>query len=313
MTLHPALISLFVFIAAAAVGALLLAHFYDRDRRVTQRLSQLSDGKPGERKAGRFANKSGACHVVPQSVPVGVPALDADSEDKRSRIYARLMHAGIYSPYALVGLAVARATLAVLPPLIGLMAAYFGNFNYWLAFMWGVIAGGFGGIAPSFWLDYRKSRRHAVLNRSLPDAMDLLVTCVEGGLSLEAAFQRMTDELQVAHPILAGEMGAVQKQIEFGASPDAALRNFADRTDLESLSVLSTLLQQARRFGTPIAETLRTHAEVMRSDRELQAEELAQKAAVKILFPTLLLIFPAIFVILAGPAAIQLSEAFVNK
>ncbi|HEY3966319.1 MAG TPA: type II secretion system F family protein [Planctomycetaceae bacterium] len=310
MTLHPALISLFVFIAAAAISALLFAHFYDRDRRVTARLNQLSDGKTSERKSGRLVNKIATCHAPSQAISAGAQPLDAEAEEKRNNIYARLMHAGIYSPYALIGLSVARVTLAVLPPLVGLSVAYFGNFNYWFALMWGGIGGGFGLIAPSFWLDYRKSRRHVVLNQSLPDAMDLLVTCVEGGLSLEAAFQRMTDELQVAHPILAGEMGAVQKQIEFGASPDAALRNFADRTDLESISVLSTLLQQARRFGTPIAETLRTHAETMRSDRELRAEELAQKAAVKILFPTLLLIFPAIFVILAGPAAIQLSEAF---
>jgi tight adherence protein C len=123
----------------------------------------------------------------------------------------------------------------------------------------------------------------------------------------------VTNELEVAYPILAGEMAVVQRQIELGASPDLALRNFAERSDLGSLLSLSTLLEQARRFGTSLTEALRTQAEMMRYQREQLAEELAQRAAVKILFPTLLFIFPAIFVVLVGPAAVQLAATFSPK
>jgi tight adherence protein C len=121
---------------------------------------------------------------------------------------------------------------------------------------------------------------------------------------------RVTSEIEVAHPILAAEMAVVQRQIELGASPDVALRNFAERSDLNSLYSLSSLLEQARKFGTSLTDALRTQAEMMRYQREEHAEELAQKAAVKILFPTLLFIFPAIFVVLVGPAAMQLAATF---
>jgi tight adherence protein C len=114
----------------------------------------------------------------------------------------------------------------------------------------------------------------------------------------------------LAYPLLAGEMAIVQRQIEMGATPDLALRGFAERTDLSALFSLSSLIEQARRFGTSIVDALRTQAEMLRYQREQRAEELAQKASVKILFPTLLFIFPAIFVVLVGPAAVRLYEIF---
>jgi tight adherence protein C len=149
--------------------------------------------------------------------------------------------------------------------------------------------------------------------KSLPDFLDLMVTCVQAGLSLNGALQRVTEELAVAHPVLAGEMGIVERQIELGAAPDLALRNFAERSDLAAIATLSTLVEQARRFGTSVSDALRTHAETIREQREQRAEEMAQKAAVKILFPTLLLIFPAIFVVLVGPAAVQITRTFASQ
>ena len=128
---------------------------------------------------------------------------------------------------------------------------------------------------------------------------------MQSGTEHGSRLQRVTDEIEVAHPVLAGEMAVVQRQIELGATPDVAIRNFAERSDLASLFSLSSLIEQARRFGTSLTEALRTQAEMMRYHREQRAEELAQKAAVKILFPTLLFIFPAIFVVLVGPAAVQ--------
>ena len=198
-------------------------------------------------------------------------------------------------------------------PLVGFLLGQAGFVPPNNALLYGGIAGGFGIILPRFWLAHRKAKRQALLSRSLPDMLDLMVTCVQSGLSMEAALQRVTDEIEVAHPPLAREMAIVQRQIELGTTPDAAIRNFAERSDLACLFSLSSLVEQARKFGTSLTDALRTQADMMRYQREQRAEELAQKAAVKILFPTLLFIFPAIFVVLVGPAAMRLSEIFSSR
>lgn len=301
--------------AVAVIGMVLfvIAALWPGDPRVDARLSSISGEPALNRKPARASRKTTLTARMPLAMPKFVARLLASDGQSRQRIQVRLMHAGIYSPTAIVAFPVARLLFMIVPFLIAGVLIHRGVADQRLGLIWGASGGGLGMILPSFWLDRRKVRRHAILNRSLPDALDLLVTCVEGGLSLESALQRVTEELRTAHPVLAGEMSVVQKQIEFGATPDAALRNFAERTDLESLGSLSTLLEQTRRFGTSLADALRLQAETLRADREQRAEELAQKAAVKILFPTLLFIFPTIFVVLVGPAAIQLHEVFARK
>jgi tight adherence protein C len=123
----------------------------------------------------------------------------------------------------------------------------------------------------------------------------------------------VSDELRLAHPALASELGFVQRDIELGATVDQALKRFATRTDYEAVRTLSTFIREAQRFGTNITDALRSHADMLRSQREQAAEESAQKASVKILIPTLLLIFPATFVVIVGPAVIQIHEAFAAK
>jgi tight adherence protein C len=179
--------------------------------------------------------------------------------------------------------------------------------------LFGLAAGGIGALAPGFWLDRRISVRHVSLRRSLPDFLDLMNVCLEAGLSLQETIRRVNDELQLAHPILAYELDIVQRDIDLSCSIDQALRKFAVRTDCEGIRTLSTFIRESQRFGTQITDALRNHADMLRSQREQLAEESAQKAAVKILLPTLLLIFPAIFVVLVGPAAIQIQEAFATK
>lgn len=168
-------------------------------------------------------------------------------------------------------------------------------------------------LLPGLWLRRRKARRLRILNRSLPDFLDLLVGCVEAGLSLEGALQRVSLEFGFAHPLLGQEIARIQAEIELGATPDRALANSAERTGADVLRTLSAVCQQSRRFGSRISTALRTHADMLRNDREHAAEEAAQKAAVKLLFPTLLCLFPATFVVLAGPAAIQIAENFTGK
>src|SRR6185503_12338062 len=132
------------------------------------------------------------------------------------------------------------------------------------------------------------------------------------GLSLQETIRRVNEELQLAHPILASELDIVQRDIDLSCSIDQALKKFAVRTDCEGIRTLSTFIRESQRFGTQITDALRNHADMLRSQREQLAEENAQKAAVKILIPTLILIFPAIFVVLVGPAVIQIQQAFAS-
>ncbi len=116
--------------------------------------------------------------------------------------------------------------------------------------------------------------------------------------------------MRLAHPLLAGELSIVQRDIDLGATVDSALRRFGDRSGFDGIRTLSTFVRESQRFGTELADALRLHADMLRSQREQVAEETAQKASVKILLPMLLLILPAVFVVIAGPAAIQIQQAF---
>ncbi len=236
----------------------------------------------------------------------------SEAADFRSRVQTQLMHAGIYAPWAFNILIVTSLGLIITPLLAGVL---FGGLIWGTAqhgIMVGAAIAACGAMVPWLWLKWLKRRRHTTLMQSLPDFLDLMVACLESGISIDAALLRVVDELQLAHPLLAGELHVVKAQIELGATPDAAIRTFADRADFDALRSLSTVLQQARRFGTGLAEALRTHADELRIQREQAAEEKAQRASVEILVPTMLLIFPAIFIVLAGPAAIQLAEVFAT-
>jgi tight adherence protein C len=168
-------------------------------------------------------------------------------------------------------------------------------------------------LLPGLWLDRSIVKHHLQLRKSLPDLLDLMTVCLEGGMSLQATIRRVAVELQIAHPALSLELATVQRDIELGATVDQALKRFAVRTDYEGVRTLSAFIREAQKFGTNITEALRSHADMLRSQREQSAEENAQKAAVKILLPTLILIFPAIFIVAVGPAIIQIQEAFAAK
>ena len=142
----------------------------------------------------------------------------------------------------------------------------------------------------------------------MPDALDLLVICLEGGLSLPASLRRVGGELRTAHPLLALELNIVQREIQLGSSPGESLQKLGVRTDLEEIRSMAAVITQAERFGASLVKSLRVHAETLRTKRQQYAEEMAAKAAVKVLFPTLLFIFPAIFVVILGPAAFQIME-----
>jgi tight adherence protein C len=170
-----------------------------------------------------------------------------------------------------------------------------------------------GMLLPGIWLDRAVSKRHKLLRDGFPDALDLLTVCVESGLGLPQALQRVADELDVSHPELAVELGQVTAQMRAGVDRETALRGLATRTGLDDVRGLVSLLAQTLRFGTGIAEALRVYSEDFRDKRMQRAEEAAAKIGTKLIFPLVVCLFPAFFVVAIGPAVLRMIEAFGAK
>ncbi len=170
-----------------------------------------------------------------------------------------------------------------------------------------------GMLLPGIWLDRAVAKRHKLLRDGFPDALDLLTVCVESGLGLPQALQRVADELDVSHPELAVELGQVTAQMRAGVDRETALRSLATRTGLDDVRGLVSLLAQTLRFGTGIAEALRVYSEDFRDKRMQRAEEAAAKIGTKLIFPLVVCLFPAFFVVAIGPAVIRMIEAFGGK
>ncbi|MEY4167148.1 MAG: hypothetical protein RIR52_972 [Acidobacteriota bacterium] len=171
-----------------------------------------------------------------------------------------------------------------------------------------LVSFGFGLFLPSFMLSRSIAKRQQRITRSLPDALDLMVVCVEAGLGLNAALQRVGREMELVEPALAQELSTTNREIMAGRARDEALRNLGDRTGVGDLKSLVAMLVQTDRFGTSIADSLRVFSDSMRTKRRQRAEEMVAKAAIKLIFPLLLFIFPALLIVLMGPALIKLPE-----
>ena len=159
-------------------------------------------------------------------------------------------------------------------------------------------------LAPSLVLSFIASKRKEKIFLSLPDALDLMVVCVEAGLGQDQALRRVSEELEKAHPVIASEFQQCNHQLQMGKTREHVLSDLGRRNDVEDLKTLASVLIQVDRFGTSVGQALRTQSEAMRVRRRQIAEEKASKTAVQLIFPLVLCIFPGIFVVLVGPAAI---------
>lgn len=217
----------------------------------------------------------------------------------------RLIHAGYREPTALPLFLGARlvATLGLFALGVGFAAAM--GFPGLFATIMGSWAAVAGWIVPGFVLSRRITARKRALERALPDALDLLVICVEAGLGLNQALLRVAAEMRHVDSLLTEEIAQANLEIRAGTPRDAALLAMADRTGVPDIRSLATLLIQTERFGTSIARSLRVHSEALRTKRRQRAEEAAAKTAIKMVFPLALCIFPALFVVVLGPAMIQ--------
>jgi tight adherence protein C len=255
-------------------------------------------------------DKDSVAHLARSTLPkMGAPLMPK-SQEERTKLQSRLMHAGLYQRQAMVVFLGVKMLLMVGPAIVGLALGVVGLVSITTGLIGGALLGIFGMIGPSFWLDRMKAARQATFRRALPDALDVLVICLEGGLSLGGALRRVAGELRTAHPALAAELNIVQREIQLGMSTGEALRQFGERTDLEEIRSLAGVIIQAERFGASLVKALRVHAQTLREKRLQYAEEMAAQAATKLLIPTILFILPCVFVVILAPAAIQLLQLF---
>jgi tight adherence protein C len=169
---------------------------------------------------------------------------------------------------------------------------------------------GLGFLVPDFWLGRQIKTRQAKIRRGLPDVLDLLVICIEAGLSMDQATSRTSVELKYAQPELCDELSIVVLEQRAGRPRADAWKHLADRTGVDCVRNLTSMLVQAEAFGTSVAKTLRVHSDTLRTQRVQAVEEAAAKTTIKLIFPLVFFIFPSLFVVVLGPAVISIMESF---
>jgi len=200
----------------------------------------------------------------------------------------------------------------VLTPLLLLIVAVASGFASMSFFVY-IAALGIGFLAPDFWLGRRIKIRQSRIRRGLPDVLDLLVICIEAGLSLDQATARTAQELKLAQPELCDELTVVVLEQRAGRARADTWRHLAERTGVDNVRNLVSMLVQAEQFGTSIAKTLRVHSDTLRTQRVQQVEEAAAKTTIKLIFPLVFFIFPALFVVVLGPAVIMMIDSFKSS
>ena len=231
-----------------------------------------------------------------------------DEQWERSAIRTRFMMAGLRHPSAPAVFFAAKTLLALLLPLLLYVALSSSGLehdtNMLLVYL--LLSATLGTYLPNLVLRRAIEQRQRAIFQSFPDALDLMTICVEAGLGVDAALTRVASEIALSSQVLAEELTLVTLELRAGGTKEKALRNLALRTGVEDVDALVSMLIQAERFGTSIGASLRIQSEQLRTKRRMRAEEAAAKIGLKLLFPLIFFIFPALLVILMGPAAIQI-------
>ncbi len=222
-----------------------------------------------------------------------------------SRLRRQLMAAGWYDLSAAVYFSTAKLVLPVALAVAVVMTL--GVTDGWLL---ALVALPIGYLLPDLYLARRVASWSKQIRHGLPDALDLMIVCIEAGSSLDQSIVKTSEELVVSHPALASELRIINTEIRVGKPRMEAFQNFARRTQVEDVRALVAMLMQTDRFGTSITQALRTHAETARTKRRQIAEEKAGKVGVKLVFPLVLCIFPAVYVVCIGPVVVAIYRAF---
>jgi tight adherence protein C len=292
------LASLLLFATVAALLTFIGARFWVRPRAALDRVTETS--LSAQRRAP--AHPSLVFRDLVKKLGSVLPASPRDV----TIMQRRLLRAGFRSPGALRSFYGAKVFLAALLPLVAsfVVAASPLTMERRLLAIGASVAAGF--LLPNQYVTFRATRRQRAIRRGLPNALDLLVVCVESGLGLDQAIMQTAKELEHAHPEISGEFAMVNLELRAGKRRLEALRNLAERTAVDELKKLVAVLIQADRFGTGVAQSLRGHSDYMRVQARQKAEEKAAKLGVKLVFPIFFCILPSLFVVTVGPVMVRI-------
>lgn len=266
---------------------------------IERRLGEVTGGRGQVAADNEFEQK-----IVGTLKKIG--SLAPKSTSEMGKLQQRLVNAGYRSNEALaIFFGIRMGTALVAFVLFGTPILFRPNITLALA------ACGLGYLLPGMVVGRLAKRRQHRIRLGLADALDLLVVSVEAGLGLDQAIQRVSDELAFAHPDLCGELRLINLELRAGKPRSEALQNLGERTGVEDVTSLVAMLVQTDKFGTSVAQSLRVHSETLRTKRRQRAEEAAAKTGVKMVFPLVFCIFPAIWVVTIGPAAIRFIQVLV--
>ncbi len=291
------------FLAIAAVLGALVFAFVPGELGVAGRLERFLNVTAPARDA-EFAEKQRA-RVRSTLASVG-KVISPGTVSSRSQLM--MLRAGFRRPDVIMAV---NGTKIVLPIVLMLIVVFSGIYR-WNPFSMLALAALVGYLIPETWLLWRIQSRQHRLRSALPDGLDLMVICVEAGLGLDHALLRVAQELELTHPELSEELQLANAEMRLGKSRTDALRELARRTGLDDIKALVGMLVQTERFGTSIAQSLRVFSDDLRLKRRQRAEEAAAKISVKMVPVLIFFIFPALIVVILGPAAITIMRQFLN-
>ena len=297
-------------IAVAFVVALLVRLVPSRPRGVARQLAELERSNAASMGAERQGRQRRSQELRAVLEFIG-DRIDQDPR-RASQLQELMIHAGYRDPGAVRIYWGARVALTaglgigvfLFVKLVGADAL-----QSLIAGLWGA---GLGWVGPAVHVGGRARRRQKELQRTLPDALDLLIVCVEAGLALNQALLRVAEEIRHVSVLTSQEFSQVNYEIRAGVPRDEALKNLAERTGVADLKSLTAMLIQTDRFGTSIAQALRVHSDTLRVKRRQRAEEAAAKTTIKLVFPLACCIFPALFVVILGPAMVQIYRTLLG-
>jgi tight adherence protein C len=303
------LLVLFCIALAAAFGFLFILEMAPkRPQGVTQRLSELQALGGSARSVLQRRKRQEQTERLKAVLESFGETLQQRS-GSQTEMRLKLIQAGYPTPSAVP---IYLATRALLPAALAggaLVMLPMLGFSAITAMLGVVYFGAMGYVVPTIHVGMRAKKRQKEMQKALPDALDMLVVSVEAGLGLNQALVRVAEEIDRLSPVLSEQMSLVNYEIRAGTPRDEALRNWSDRTGLPDIAALAGMLIQTDRFGTSVAQALRIHAATMRTKRRQRAEEAAAKTTIKLIFPLVFCVFPAMFVVILGPAIIQIVAA----
>jgi tight adherence protein C len=299
MGLGLALAAVFLSVALVSGSAIWLVLGWNSPER--RQIRQLSRDR-----SSRGAIRALSLTDAPSALIKRLQKIVPKSPKDMSRLRRRLTTAGIRSASAAPIFAASEPLLFVVFGLLVLSVRGVSHGGW----MFGLFGAAIGYLLPGLWLARRTAQRQRLIQNGLPDVLDLFIVCIEAGSSLDQAIVKSSDEIAISHPALADELKLVTTETRSGKPRLEAFKNFAARTKVDDVRALTAMLIQTDRFGTSIAQALRTHAETARIQRRQRAEERAGKIGVKLVFPLVFCLFPALYVAILGPAVVNYIRYF---